>query len=491
MVSSNEKFNWSSGDTWTANWTLTDTSNGEEVKRGTISVTLSNIPQNENDYLGIISYNGKLYLLANKDISYFTFSVSGCYDTTADGEYTEQNCQKYETEKGVLFESPKNNGILYLADNNNSLPYVITGGFELTSQQIFDFWYNRINQGAQSTGSVAEGYATVAGTVDTATSRIGDIVYEAGLGAYAEGVRSVATAPGSHAGGAESEATGFASFTHGYKDSAEGIASMAVGARTRATGKASFSEGLQTRAEGEGAHAAGQDTAAKGDYSYAGGLHSIATGKASHAEGEQAQAYGDYSVAIGAHVVASGEGSVAMGLYNESNGRASVAQGEYLLTPGRWQAAVGRYNEPGLLQADGTSNILFAVGDGTAGDKRHNAFSVGTDGLTFNDTAGINHTLSIVHNQLLLDGQGIQTTNTDSGYYISEVRRIDDFKYALTVSNALNPGFSLTNNYSVSVDSSGAWVKLTNLVNGTDVTFIDVGFKGFDADLPPAEEEDF
>ena len=115
-------------------------------------------------------------------------------------------------------------------------------------------------------------------------------------------------------------------------------------------GERSTAEGSRTTASGEGSHAEGIGTKATGRDSHAEGAGSIASGYDSHAGGNS---------------------SIASGLVSFSHGIQTSAQSEA-------EVAFGKYN----ISRHGT---LFSIGDGTAGDARHNAFEITTNGGKLHD----------------------------------------------------------------------------------------------------------
>ena len=112
--------------------------------------------------------------------------------------------------------------------------------------------------------------------------------------------------------------------------------------------------------------------AASGDYSHAEGMNAQAGGAASHAEGLNTITSGDYSHAEGNFCIAIGNCSHAGGKDSGTSYEASFVHGTGVKDSGPNSVAFGKYNK-------NTQGILFAIGDGSSGDDRKNAFEVKSD----------------------------------------------------------------------------------------------------------------
>ena len=110
-----------------------------------------------------------------------------------------------------------------------------------------------------------------------------------------------------------------------------------------------------------------------GASSFSEGFNNNASGARSHAGGDGATASGYCSFAYGAAAEASGYGSHAEGIKTEASGDYSHAQNDGTIAQGEAQTAIGKYNV-----ADSTSALI--IGNGTGGNARSNAFTVGFDG---------------------------------------------------------------------------------------------------------------
>lgn len=111
---------------------------------------------------------------------------------------------------------------------------------------------------------------------------------------------------------------------------------------------------------------------ASGDYSHAEGRNTQAGGAASHAEGLNTITSGDYSHAEGNFCIAIGNCSHAGGNNSGTSYEASFVHGTGVKDSGPNSVAFGKYNK-------NTQGVLFAIGDGSSGDDRKNAFEVKSD----------------------------------------------------------------------------------------------------------------
>lgn len=111
---------------------------------------------------------------------------------------------------------------------------------------------------------------------------------------------------------------------------------------------------------------------ASGTYSHAEGYVTSATSTSAHAEGTRTKANGPYSHAEGSY-------TTAMGLNSHAGGLGTVADQNYM-------TAIGIYNEFNPSDLTVNAGKLFAIGNGSNENSRHDAFSVYSDGhITFNN----------------------------------------------------------------------------------------------------------
>ena len=111
---------------------------------------------------------------------------------------------------------------------------------------------------------------------------------------------------------------------------------------------------------------------ASGIYSHAEGKNATASGAASHAEGFGSNASGDYSHAEGYYCTATGECSHAGGKDSKTTYEASFVYGTGVTGIGPNSVVFGKYNKT-------SPGVWFAIGDGSSGNNRKNAFEVRTD----------------------------------------------------------------------------------------------------------------
>lgn len=153
-----------------------------------------------------------------------------------------------------------------------------------------------------------------------------------------------------------------------YANVASGLYAHAEGAGTTASGNSSHSEGGGSQATGDGSHAEGS--------------RSKATGTASHAEGWLTTASGDYSHAEGSGNIASGNNSHAEGNGSSATAPMAHASGCKTKASRKSQFVIGEYNVEDTTGEDETKrgDYVFIIGNGTADDKRADAFAVKWDG---------------------------------------------------------------------------------------------------------------
>lgn len=224
---------------------------------------------------------------------------------------------------------------------------------------------------AEGASTKASGYYSHAeGNVTKASGNFshaeGEDTQATALYAHAEGFLTVSSAEGSHAEGLSTKASQKAAHAEGQSTEASGYCSHAEGQLTKATSFESHAEGYYTQATEFASHAEGNYT--------------VASGNSSHAEGSSTQATGTFSHAEGGSCVASGNQSHAGGYSSEANGYCSFAHGYRVIVNDMYPeeypiVAFGQYNN---YSSD--DKYLFVIGNGTADDKRSNAFAVDIDG---------------------------------------------------------------------------------------------------------------
>lgn len=139
-----------------------------------------------------------------------------------------------------------------------------------------------------------------------------------------------------------------------------------------ASGNYSHAENYMTTASGSYSHVEGYISTASGTTSHAEGYMTKAAGSISHAEGQETKADGPNSHAEGSH-------TTAMGLDSHAGGLGTVADQSYM-------TAIGKYNEFNSSDLTVNAGKLFAIGNGSDENSRHDAFSVYSDGhITFNN----------------------------------------------------------------------------------------------------------
>ena len=203
--------------------------------------------------------------------------------------------------------------------------------------------------------------------------------YTTASGSYshAEGNSTTASIQNAHAEGHSTTASGSGSHSEGYETTASGDYSHSEGRETTASGDYSHSEGYQTIASTLYSHAEGYDTTASGTCSHAEGFSTTASGYAPHAEGS-----GTTTSGYAPH--AEGFGTTASGDYSHSEGYRTKASSDY-------QHVQGKFNIE-----DANDKYAFIIGNGTADDKRSNAFAVDWEGKIYQNNATEGVDLSVI-----------------------------------------------------------------------------------------------
>ena len=179
-------------------------------------------------------------------------------------------------------------------------------------------------------------------------------------------------------------------------------------------GTCSVAEGSGTTASGICSHAEGTGTIANGNHSHAEGNRTTASGLYSHSEGFSTQANGTNSHSEGRNTIANEIHSHSEGLNTIAGGMASHAEGEYTITTNRAEHASGVYNSSisantQIISALTTSPTatLFSVGNGTAENRRKNAFEIKYNGNIF-----ISNRLSVGLNNTITGAYAVAIGNT-------------------------------------------------------------------------------
>ena len=241
--------------------------------------------------------------------------------------------------------------------------------------------------------------------------------------------------------------------TNTIKNIASGNYSHAEGYHTKASGSSSHAEGDNTTASGNYSHAEGNITTASGNYSHAEGYHTNASGYYSHAEGYYTTASGNYSHAEGFNTIASnsfshaeGYYTIASGMYSHAEGNSTTASGDYSHAGGycttanqTYQTVVGKYNTYNRSE-NNKIDKLFVVGNGTADNKRSNAFIVDKDGN------------AIVQNNLTVNNNKIMSSDLNIYYFIknssdSSLLLNKDFTYVNITGGDINVNFFYVDEY--------------------------------------------
>ncbi|MES2774928.1 MAG: tail fiber domain-containing protein [Bacteroidota bacterium] len=204
---------------------------------------------------------------------------------------------------------------------------------------------------------------------------------------------------------------GLYSFGAGSDVTASGIGSTAFGLGNIASGNGSFATGVGTKATGYASTALGEGTVASGDAdATAMGFTTVASGEISTALGYGSKASGFVATSMGNFTTASGSMSTTMGFRTTASSFGSLA--------------IGRYNDS-ITSSNKTlwvdTDPVFIIGNGTALNDRHNAFTVLKNARTGINTATPEYGLHVVNDNAQDGGhiEGIMiesiTTSTNVG----------------------------------------------------------------------------
>ena len=375
---------------------------------------------------------------------------------TAIGKYNIENASalfivgngESDTERSNAFEvyedgtatlqsqGTHNNAVVIKSELDKKPGQTTTSTDGKTLGEIFNIYSGTDKNQANGEASHAEGKKTRAKGNCSHTEGYDT---EATIAAHAEGYQTKASGQRSHAEGTNTQATGQASHAEGNNTEATGQGSHAEGVSTQALQGYSHSEGYGTKSVSVGSHSEGRETIAGDErdpnsktYAHAEGYLTQALGQASHAEGRWTIARGDcshaegvgyqngntisysYAYSIASHAegfltqagilttdsethnyaAAHAEGHATKatskaahseGIGTEASAEASHAGGAYTKAAAYAQTAIGKYNTENI-------NALFVIGNGTAKDKRSNAFRVDASGaVSYQTTASTNN----------------------------------------------------------------------------------------------------
>jgi len=238
-----------------------------------------------------------------------------------------------------------------------------------------------------------------------------------GICAHAEGEGSAAANTAAHAEGFQTEALGVASHSEGWATEASGLYSHAQNRNTRATAICSHAEGEGCVASDDAAHAEGMNTVSSGVGSHSEGFGTDATGNYSHAEGRLTLASGQSSHASGESCTASATATYAGGNMAVASGAYGFAHGLGVLADHNEHFAVGRYNLGAQI------DVIFAVGNGTGGASRSDAFQVNNNGsATLAGQLNVGGTVVASGTDLVLEITNLQSENAVMAAQIAELQ---------------------------------------------------------------------
>ena len=160
-------------------------------------------------------------------------------------------------------------------------------------------------------------------------------------------------------------------------------------------GVGSFAFGKDVEASGDGSVAIGEGVVASGRNAFASGYDNadmdvLASGDSSHAEGEATRANARASHSEGLYTKTTGDASHAEGMWTEAAGFCAHAEGYCTIADSKYGHAAGMYNKsmvpdgsPSQDSYHDTLHAAYVIGNGTAKDRRSNAFRVTFGGDTY------------------------------------------------------------------------------------------------------------
>ena len=210
---------------------------------------------------------------------------------------------------------------------------------------------------------------------------------DAGYGALATGLSSIAKGRASHCEGEGCKANGAQSHAEGNHTTASGKVSHAEGSYTTASGEHSHAEGNLCKASGNRSHAEGDQTIAEGTNSHTEGYSTQSTGISSHSEGYESIAGGNVShsegyntKATGHHAHSEGDNTNASGSCSHSEGNSTVAAGFISHAEGKGTIAKNDAEHAEGIYNKSNTNTIHSVGIGTSKTDRKNAHEIHLDG---------------------------------------------------------------------------------------------------------------
>ena len=166
----------------------------------------------------------------------------------------------------------------------------------------------------------------------------------------------------------------------GTKAQAMANNSVALGEETYTDKNRAFAAGYKSKATNVNAFAIGEETVASGMNSFAQGYKGKASGYASAKFGEYSEATGQSSFAAGFGCVSGGTNSITIGTGNKTNVNN--------------QTVLGTYAE------ENKTGVIFAVGNGSSKDARHNALAVRSNEININNPTNFSTVENYVYDGL-------------------------------------------------------------------------------------------
>ena len=353
---------------------------------------------------------------------------------------------------------------------------------------------------AKGNSDHTEGYQTRTGGGAPGNHAEGNQTAATGGASHAEGSETTASGNSSHAEGNGTIASGVSSHAEGSATTAAGVNSHAEGDRTSTTasGTCSHAEGFQTTASGPQSHAEGQggtftinsvqySSGATGANAHSEGLQTLAGGPASHAEGQYTIAGGPLSHTEGQQTTAISTAAHAEGFNTVAKGLMSHAEGVGTIANGQGQHSSGMYNIADSYDnwTAWTANTAYKIGDKVKVTTTVNNESI-TKGYICKTAHPSSSTFSTTNwnedtkmNYAVIVGGGTDTNNRKNIYTLdwdgtgtlAKSLKISEYSSATGMySLAIAPGANATGIASFALGSGATASGTNSLAIGSDAT---------------------
>lgn len=176
------------------------------------------------------------------------------------------------------------------------------------------------------------------------------------------------------------------------------------------------------------------------------------TGEYAFSIGDQVEAKGKNAIAAGLQNTASGVRSIALGQGSQATHTGAVVSGVGLRSTQNHQLIVGQWN-------DKNRSGVFAVGAGTADDKRKNTFEVGSTEVSFDNLSALNEDIITVYSQMNFNNL---VHFDSSGFKVTGGAEINANDAGMSIGEALIVGSHDRKDF---IDAGLGYIGATNLIH--------------------------